>query len=154
MTAPDLVRQILAAIEETERLAGATIATVNPAKGRWVVAGEYGTEVRDSRGHLIVKHSWPNEIAHIIHNDPVSVLRRCAADRRMVEAVQRGITGHPGPCVNYIGQDPAAYSEHDSCELHLQWAATTLPLTVLKYLADSYGVAPAAEPPDTQEAPR
>ncbi|MFI2349687.1 DUF6221 family protein [Streptomyces sp. NPDC019443] len=30
--------------------------------------------------------------------------------------------GHDGPCVNFEGQDPAHYSEYDSCALHLKAA--------------------------------
>lgn len=27
--------------------------------------------------------------------------------------------GHPGPCLNYEGQDPAAYDEFEPCALHV-----------------------------------
>ena len=68
-------------------------------------------------------------------------LRRCAADREMLAAVQRYIDGHPGPCVNYEGQDPAHYSEFDSCALHIEWnKTTTLPPCVLEILARGYGL--------------
>lgn len=33
--------------------------------------------------------------------------------------------GHAGPCINYAGQDPAAYDEYDSCHLHIQAAEAT-----------------------------
>lgn len=33
--------------------------------------------------------------------------------------------GHKGPCINYAGQDPADYDEHDSCDLHLASATAT-----------------------------
>lgn len=33
--------------------------------------------------------------------------------------------GHDGPCINYLGQPPGAYSEFDSCALHLQAAGST-----------------------------
>jgi hypothetical protein len=123
----DLVRQILSAIEKAERLAHATIATVNPAKGRWVVAGECGTEVRDSRGHLIVKHSWPNEIAHIIHNDPVSVLRRCAADRRRLERHRPGL--------NALGNRQVCGYDRYPPDADTDW-----PCPDVLDLADSYGI--------------
>jgi hypothetical protein len=36
-------------------------------------------------GTLVVKWTWPYEAVHIAHNDPASVLRRCAADREIVD---------------------------------------------------------------------
>jgi hypothetical protein len=35
-------------------------------------------------------------------------------------ALLRYRDGHEGPCLNYKGQDPAHYDDHDSCVLHLE----------------------------------
>ncbi|MER7813824.1 DUF6221 family protein [Streptomyces sp. NPDC096153] len=40
-------------------------------------------------------------------------------------ATLRARDGHDGPCVNYVGQEPDAYDEYDSCALHLQAAEAT-----------------------------
>jgi hypothetical protein len=40
-------------------------------------------------------------------------------------ALLRYRDGHDGPCINYEGQDPAAYDEYDSCVLHLEAARAT-----------------------------
>ena len=47
---------------------------------------------------------------------------------RLNEAATSVLTyrdGHQGPCINYLGQPPAAYDEHDSCALHLAAAEAT-----------------------------
>jgi hypothetical protein len=59
--------------------------------------------------------------AHIVFNEPRAVLAECAAHLAIVEAVQRWIDGHPGPC------DSADDGWTDSCSLHLAWAETSLP---------------------------
>ena len=152
MTTDDLVPRILAAIEETERLASATIATVNPAKGRWVVAGEYGTEVRDSRGHLVVKHSWLNEIAHIIHNDPFSALRRCVAERALIADVMSWEHAACASQARLVVATPGVGVTSEPSTLPCDCGRDARVHAVLSRLADSYGVAPATEPADQQGA--
>jgi hypothetical protein len=82
VTSDDLVPRILAAIEEAEQIA-------RQASGRnqlpWLADGNLVYERSRMSDNVIVKWSWPLYIAHIVHNDPVSVLRRCEADRRTVE---------------------------------------------------------------------
>lgn len=60
------------------------------------------------------------------------------AHTAILDAVQRGLDGHPGGCVNVIGDDPAHYTPHDSCALHLEWAKTTLPLYAAQFVALAY----------------
>lgn len=60
------------------------------------------------------------------------------AHTAILDAVQRGLDGHPGECINYIGQDPAAYSSYDSCERHIEWAKTTLPLYAAQLVTLAY----------------
>jgi hypothetical protein len=61
----DLTTRLLAAIEETERIAQAAI--------RW---SEGASEWADGENP-----DW----VHIAHHDPTTVLRRCAVDRKIVE---------------------------------------------------------------------
>lgn len=72
---------LLAAIEETERLA-------REAGGdRWYQDGKTG-EIIATNGKTAENCGggyWTGIAEHIAHNDPSSVLRRCAADRRTVE---------------------------------------------------------------------
>jgi len=89
MTAPDLVRQILAAIEEAEREAG---DAKQDRSGTWthVVTPGGDNKVVDDLGDSVSGHYdvasepwWTGP--HIARHDPASVLRRCAADRRRLE---------------------------------------------------------------------
>lgn len=50
------------------------------------------------------------------------VLADIDAKRRIVDAyLPPGTNPHPGcPCINYEGQDPAEYTEYDSCHRHLE----------------------------------
>jgi hypothetical protein len=58
--------------------------------------------------------------AHIVRHDPARVLVEVEAKRRIVDMyLPPGVSPHPGPCVNFEGQDPAGYDEHDSCARHL-----------------------------------
>lgn len=35
------------------------------------------------------------------------------------------LLGHPGPCLNFKGQDPKHYDEYDSCYLHIEAVKAT-----------------------------
>lgn len=89
----DLVSRLLAAIEETEQAAracgGAPWVDDVPA-----MVHVDPVAIRDSKwslGHLGYVASADNSPigdayrAHIVRNDPASVLRRCAADRRLLK---------------------------------------------------------------------
>lgn len=157
----DPISLLLEAIEARERIAEAARLTVYdendglvPGSGEWeaelsplyhsprVCRAENGEEIASAVDCYYSEHGVMEKaaISHIARNDPAAVLRRCAQDRLMVEAVRRGIAGHPEPCVNYEGQDPKDYTGWDSCERHLQWAPTTLPVGVLDYLARGYDI--------------
>lgn len=79
----DLVSRLLAAIEETERLALAA------SPGPWranaehdevlAVDGEIACE-----GFALSSNQLRATVDHIVHNDPAAVLRRCAADKAAV----------------------------------------------------------------------
>jgi Family of unknown function (DUF6221) len=97
-----------------------------------------------SIAHYVISFSYEAEVdvgvaAFLPFNDPAAVLRRCAADRKILAAVRRGIEGHPGPCVNREDQDPRHYSEYEPCERHIRWSDTTLPLRAARLLAEGYG---------------
>ena len=55
---------------------------------RWVFLANPATgagEIRDADGGMIrARSAWPDEGRHIALNDPASVLRRCAADRKLI----------------------------------------------------------------------
>jgi hypothetical protein len=80
----DLTAQLLAAIEETERIASAA------TKGPWeyhssqyrVVNGD-GLGVVSQRDYALPVLDGDGR--HIAHHDPQAVTRRCAADRKIVE---------------------------------------------------------------------
>lgn len=129
LTAPDLVQLILAAIESTEQDARQATRkdhawAIDAQPFRW--GDEQDTEIL-AGGKPIVSCNYEyggyTTASHIVRHDPASVLRRCAADRRIVETCQFWL--HE----NDAGTDPCAAD-------------------VLRDLADGYGVAPAppAEP--------
>lgn len=82
----DLVSRLLEAIGETERIAETAGRDGEP---NWTAGGElsetvstvkYGQPVATGPyGYLV-----PEVREHIAHNDPSSVLRRCAADRKLL----------------------------------------------------------------------
>lgn len=116
----DLVTWLREQIAEDRRIAGDLPAD--------------GVPTHDSRMLTIPVETgvlWPDRW------NPVAVLAQCDAHEAILDAVQRGLDGHDGPCVNYIGQDPADYSRYDSCERHIDWAKTTLP----PYAAQLVGLA-------------
>lgn len=57
---------------------------------------------------------------HIVRHDPRAVLAQCEAHTRILDAVQRYLDGHPGPCTN------EGVEFDDSCELHIEWNKTAL----------------------------
>lgn len=94
---PDLVARILAAIEETERIAQA--ATPGPWEPEGddptddevytVHDGEHGDLVGDVVAYVRGYDQQQSNMAHIARQDPKTALRRCAADRRTVERHRR-----------------------------------------------------------------
>jgi hypothetical protein len=75
----DLAEFLLACLAEDEQAAKAAISRLG--EGRW---HGVGPQVRDDRDHLIVKHSWPNEIQHITRWDPARVLAEVEAKRAIL----------------------------------------------------------------------
>lgn len=97
----DLVSRLLAAIEKTERLAQA--ATPGPwhvddeRYAEAIYGGETACVIGGGRwgGEASVFDSTEDAL-HIAHNDPAAVLRRCKADREIVDL--HGPTRRTGVC--------------------------------------------------------
>ena len=148
---PDLAEWLETAIGELEQ--AAELATTGP----WVATSHGFVDVvpSSSSGAFVASaaYAYPDgssdpilqaDAEHIALNDPAAVLRRCAADRKILDLVRRGIAGHPGPCVNDDDQDPADYTPRDSCERHIEWSKTAImdpavQQLVLDALAEGYG---------------
>lgn len=64
------------------------------------------------------RNAW-NNAKHIALNDPESVLRRCAADRKLLEL--HGSRGHSCPAYDYDGDldDHARFYNHEVCPVVL-----------------------------------
>lgn len=125
MTTPDLVRQILAAIEATERDAQ-TAAKVGGAS--WSVEAFTPSSpealpavvwVVDEAEDGMAMVNGDRRARHIARHDPASVLRRCAADQKLVQL-------HAGP---HECADDDYTNRADHC-------------AVIALLADAYGVTP------------
>jgi Family of unknown function (DUF6221) len=91
----ELAAAIEAGLAEDEAVALATIGINERASmlagqppPRWVPEpGGSGIRSEDRYGILRVKHTWANERAHIVRNDPARVLRRVKATRDLVAAI-------------------------------------------------------------------
>jgi hypothetical protein len=95
--AEDLIAWVSAAIEQTEKIARA--AEVE-APGPWIRGHrEYnpkvdtpdGQQIYDSARDVVVYDEGqpgPASVGHIVHNNPADTLRRCEADRRLLDQVQ------------------------------------------------------------------
>lgn len=86
---PDLAARILEAIDRTEEIARAVDDNSAPWDGQW--KSQYGLVVRTYNGWVLVHGTDAAPLRtglarHIAHNDPATVLRRCAADRRILNA--------------------------------------------------------------------
>jgi hypothetical protein len=84
--------------------------------------------VRDQK-NVMVARSREDRAASIVHiaaNDPESVLRRCAADRKLLEL--HGGRGHSCPAYDYDGDldEFARFYNHEVCP-------------VVQHLTESYG---------------
>ncbi|KIF66261.1 hypothetical protein HY68_36760 [Streptomyces sp. AcH 505] len=113
------------AISNWERIAG---DAASEAGGTWS-EGPFVYGVRDQR-HALVARSRENRAASIVHialNDPESVLRRCAADRKLLEL--HGGRGHSCPAYDYDGDldEFARFYNHEVCP-------------VVQNLAEGYGL--------------
>lgn len=69
-----------------------------------------------------------NTATFIATNDPADVIADLDAKLAIIDAyLPPDADPHPGlPCINFKGQDPADYSEYDSCSRHLDAAPRLL----------------------------
>lgn len=116
----DLAARLLAAVEETERIANAATGGAWTAyRNRGVFAG-------------VLDRDWvagtdPADATHIARHDPAAVLRRCASDRKIL-ALHEPVTGFSGQqCTVCVGCWATEEGEDWPCE-------------TLRLLADGYGL--------------
>lgn len=150
MADDDIVRQVLAAIEATEQDAR---DAKNDRSGVWhhVVTPGGQNKVVDDLGYTVTGHYHDDSAPwwtcpHIARNDPDAVLRRCAADRRRIERhqLETATDGRYEGSLICVG---CSVGDDD-------WFDRPFPCPDFLDLADSYGVAPATDPADTQETNR
>ena len=98
MTPEQLVSAVRARLDETERVALAV--SIGPHKPERWTAARYKDDLRgwriDGQFSCVVDSAFGPDAEHIALHDPAAVLRRVAADRRVLERHQ--------PCVNYDGE--------------------------------------------------
>lgn len=82
----DLIAFLRARLDNEAELARATMSRANPREGVWTFAD---MQIRDDAGHLVVRHTWPNEGEHIAHNDPARVLREVEAKRSVLRDLEQ-----------------------------------------------------------------
>jgi len=78
----ELTDRIRAAVERDKQLARACIIRTSRGQGIW---RHDHPEIRDDLDVIIVRHTWPNEAAHIVHNDPATVLRKAEAHEEILD---------------------------------------------------------------------
>ncbi|WP_326779695.1 DUF6221 family protein [Streptomyces longwoodensis] len=130
----ELVVWLRAQLDEDERIArGATPgpwkwtrgdgSPWEPTASGWLdYTGEYLAGDGDGAtlfGPGMTPHA---DAVHIALHDPARVLREIDAKRRIVDTyLAPGEDPHPGlPCINYEGQRPIHYDDHESCWRHLK----------------------------------
>ncbi|MEV5451535.1 DUF6221 family protein [Streptomyces sp. NPDC052535] len=117
--------------EETARTVG--YGRIETGEYLWV--SRYLILLDGPNGESKVTTEMPAELAeHIAANDPESVLRRCAADRKLLEL--HGGRGHGCPAYDYDGDldEFARFYNHEACP-------------VVQHLAESYGWTAGQTPP-------
>lgn len=139
--------RLRAAIDETERIARAPQDGSAPWTGEWS-AGKDG-----EGGALYTRNGWylasklrgepiePGVLAHIVHNDPAAVLRRVAADRKLLALHE--IRAEP-PLPSFPAEYACVVCDHDR-EDGLVFGPEVACPTVLA-LAEGYGIEPTPPP--------
>lgn len=119
----DLAVRLLAAIEETERIA------------REAADAHFHFDARDD--HFVARGLRSDQIVrHIIRQDPKATLIRCAADRKIVGLHRTDDRSGWLPDHSYGEIDPAC-STCGSQDLAVEW-----PCDTLRAIAEGYGVTP------------
>ncbi len=156
----DLVSRLLEAIAETERLARAAVDPERPGTHWQWVTDENDTPVArgdlaEAQAHQAVSLRtveefetntvgllpafllWGQDVVpgagdHIAHNDPAAVLRRCTADKRVLErhSPQTGTEGHFKGSLVCAGE----------ADVDDPWLDKPWPCPDFEDLADRYGI--------------
>lgn len=142
----DLIERLRAAIDETERVALA--ATPGP----WRVDSEDYAEIiygNDDMVSVVSGGRWGDEASvfdstadaiHIARHDPASTLRRCAADRKILELHVPVILHAGHPLVPPVAG--ATRRVCRSCSPMVGSADDSWPCPTLLALAEAYGIEP------------
>lgn len=129
----DLAARLLAAIDETERIAR---AAADGDSGDWFVGDKWNVYRREdttplddeATNALVVYDNVHDQSVHIVHNDPQAVLRRCAADRKILELHNDPVRGFSTlQCATCVGSWATEEGE--------DW-----PCGTLRALAAAYGI--------------
>jgi hypothetical protein len=129
MTADPLV-YLTAALDAAEKAAEAAKGT---GDGNWTLDETYGEssriEDKSRRGRVIVYDEGApdeDEAAHIVRHDPAAVLRRVAADRRIL-AGHVNAWGGCSTCTDRSNPDPR------------QWGIIVYPCDTVRLMAEGWG---------------
>lgn len=137
ITVDDLVVRLLAAIEETERLAQ---AAAKDTEHGWSAGDEYLSDYVTTveYGSAVVVGPYSGYMSwelrrYIARHDPASVLRRCAADRKLIELhTPKRIKGDDFPQCPVCIEEKRGYPE--------EWCDEYHPCRTLLALAVGYGI--------------
>lgn len=131
----DILAYLDRTITERERIARS--AARNSA-GCWIANDEGESfAVSDDLGDVVVYNEGaPSGLQpdHIALNDPASVLRRCAADRKLIE-LHRPVILRGGGGAKYFDTTTVC----TSCEPPRQFPENAYPCPTLRALAEGYG---------------
>ncbi|WP_027930682.1 DUF6221 family protein [Amycolatopsis thermoflava] len=125
----DIRDRLIAAIDETEHIANAAAEKAREDYGdsrtglHWIGIGGTLEAVDDPAGRASAEFDKVGY--HVAHHDPASVLRRCAADRKLLELHE------PQGSRKYCG-------ECGGTDYPVSW-----PCPTLQYLAEGYGISAA-----------
>ena len=117
------------AIARREQVAQTAAALQDDPENGWGIVDDSSYAVPSKRRtispHIGFTHE-PESAEHIVLNNPADVLRRCAADRKLLEI--HGGRGHSCPAYDYDGDldEHARFYNHEVCP-------------VVQHLADGYG---------------
>lgn len=111
----DLVQLLREAIDETERIARAAVGD-SVFDGTGIVTGPRWSVA------MLSTSAW-----HIAHHDPAAVLRRCAADRKILDMWK------PDPVDDLVAEFDGFRSCSDSCPPQIG-------AYILAALAEGYGI--------------
>lgn len=84
MASDDMLSWLRSTIEGDRVAAEKLVSRANARQGAWSFDN---MQVRDEAGHLVVKHTWPDEGEHIALHDPRDTIARCEAELDILDQV-------------------------------------------------------------------